>query len=289
MLQADCWSTNSFLGVKQVQDIMSRTRYLKINQYLHFNDSSKAKPRGHAEHDKLFHIRPLINKLTDTFASAYAPNRENAIDEAFIKFKGCLAFKPYMPLKPTKRGIKVWLRADSTTHYVSAFQVYTGWPNQGESELGLGARIVTDLSRDLVDCNYHLFFDNFFSSFALMKKLKQDGIYATATRKNRKEFLTEVKNAKLQNRRDSFSMQRDGITACTWKDKKIVYFLTSGCQPSGDGIVQRRKKNRTLETGVDYADQKRNDYCIPVKSHRWYRYLAFFLFETAVVNALILF
>lgn len=107
--ERDCWSTNSSLGVKQVQDIMSRTRYLKINQYLHFNDSSKAKPRGHAQHDKLFHIRPLINKPTDTFASAYAPNRENAIDEALIKFKGCLAFKQYMPVKPAKRGIKVWL------------------------------------------------------------------------------------------------------------------------------------------------------------------------------------
>lgn len=189
----------------------------------------------------------MIKKLTDTFAAAYAPNRENAIDEGLIKFKGRLAFKQYMPLKPAKRGIKVWLRADSTTHYVSAFEVYTGRPNEGEPELGLRARVVTDLSRDLVDCNYHLFFDNFFSSFALMKKLKQDGIYATATtRKNRKEFPNEVKNAKLQNRGDSFSMQRDGITACAWKDKKIVYFLTSGCQPSGDDMVQRRKKNGTL-------------------------------------------
>ena len=40
--------------------------------------------------------------------------------------------------------------------------------------------------------------------------------------------------------------------------------------------------------GVDYADQKRNEYRIPVKSRSWYRYLAFFLFETAIVNAYIL-
>ena len=42
-------------------------------------------------------------------------------------------------------------------------------------------------------------------------------------------------------------MQRDGITACAWKDKKMVYFLTSGCHSSGDDTVQRRKKNGTLE------------------------------------------
>ena len=40
--------------------------------------------------------------------------------------------------------------------------------------------------------------------------------------------------------------------------------------------------------GVDYADQKRGDYKIPVKSRRWYRYLAIFLIETAAVNAFIL-
>ena len=304
--ERDYWSTNLFLGVKQVQvqDITPRIRFLKINQYFHFNDSSKAKPRGHAKHDKLFHIRPLINKFTETFRAAYNPNRENAIDEGLVKFKGRLAFKQYMPLKPAKRGTKVWLRVDSTTHYVSAFQVYTGRPRQGEPECGFGARVVTELSRDLVGGFYHLFFDNFFSSFNLMKALKTDGIYATGTtRKNRKEFPTEVKNVKLQNRGAAFSMQRDDITATAWRDKKIVYFLTSGCQPAGDNVVQRRKKDGSIENisappcvesynkymgGVDYADQKRNDYRIPVKSRRWYRYLAFFLFETAAVNAFIL-
>ena len=40
--------------------------------------------------------------------------------------------------------------------------------------------------------------------------------------------------------------------------------------------------------GVDYADQKRNVYRIPIKSRRWYRYLAFFFIETVAVNAFIL-
>lgn len=107
----------------------------------------------------------------------------------------------------------------------------------------------------------------------------------------------------MQNFNNYFSMQHDGITACAWKDKNIVYFLTSGCQPSGNDTVQRRRNYGALENisappgvgeynkymgSVDYANQKRNDYGIPVKSRRWYSYLAFFLFETAVVNAFIL-
>ena len=51
-----------------------------------------------------------------------------------------------MPLKPAKRGIKVWLCADFTTHNVSAFQVYTERPRQGKPECGLGAPVVTELS-----------------------------------------------------------------------------------------------------------------------------------------------
>ena len=105
------------------------------------------------------------------------------------------------------------------------------------------------------------------------------------------------------NRGESISMQQNGVTACSWQDKKKVNFLTTNCQPTGDDTALRREKDGTQEVlnappcvvaynkfmgGIDYADQKRNEYRIPVKSRSWYRYLAFFLFETAIVNAYIL-
>ena len=155
------WSKNPILGNVKVQNVMSRNRYLKINTYLHFNDSSTALPREDVNHDKLHHIRPLIDRLAETFAAQYMPSRENAIDEGLVKFKGRLGFKQYMPMKPIKRGIKVWMRADSITHFVSRFQVYTGRPRGGQ-EHGLGERVVTELSSDLEDGYYHLYFDNFF-------------------------------------------------------------------------------------------------------------------------------
>ena len=155
------WSNNKYLKVKKVSDTMPRTRYMKMNEYLHFNDSVTAVPRGEDGHDKLHQIRPLITRLSETFSTGYKPNRENAIDEGLIKFKGRLGFKQYMPLKPAKRGIKVWIRADSVSHFVCQFQVYTGRPNQGQ-EHGLGERVVKELSRDLVNRNHHLYFDNIF-------------------------------------------------------------------------------------------------------------------------------
>ena len=48
------------------------------------------------------------------------------MDEAMIKFQGRSSFKQYMPAKPIKRGIKVWVLGDSSNGYFSKFDVYTG-------------------------------------------------------------------------------------------------------------------------------------------------------------------
>jgi len=49
-----------------------------------------------------------------------------SIDEAMVKFKGRVFFRQYMPKKPTKWGIKVWMLAESKTGYMSNLDVYLG-------------------------------------------------------------------------------------------------------------------------------------------------------------------
>ena len=74
-----------------------------------------------------------------------------------------------------------------------------------------------------------------------MKSLLNDGIYATATtRPNRKAFPRELKDAKLRHG-ECITMQRSGVTACSWQDKKKVNFLTTFCQPAGDDCHQKDK------------------------------------------------
>ena len=226
------WSKNPILGNVKVQNVMSRNRYLKINTYLHFNDSSTALPREDVNHDKLHHIRPLIDRLAETFAAQYMPSRENAIDEGLVKFKGRLGFKQYMPMKPIKRGIKVWMCADSITHFVSRFQVNTGQPRGGR-EHGLGEHVMTKLSSDLEHGYYNINFDNSFPSFGLMKTLLDKRINPTATTQpNQNRFPAPLKTWKLRHGK-RIAMQKSGITACNWQDKKILNFFTTNCQPSG--------------------------------------------------------
>lgn len=79
--------------------------------------------------------------------------------------------KQYMPLKPIKRGFKVWVMACAVSGYMYSFDIYTGKAVRGEVNFGLGEKVVLLLTRALEHLGYCIFFDNFFSSIPLMEKL----------------------------------------------------------------------------------------------------------------------
>ncbi len=54
------------------------------------------------------------------------PGKELAADEAMIKFQGRSSLKQYMPKKPIKRGMKVWVLGDSSNGYFCRLDIYTG-------------------------------------------------------------------------------------------------------------------------------------------------------------------
>ena len=62
---------------------------------------------------------PRCNKI-------YAPERDLAIDESVIKFKGRVSFRQYMPSKPTRWGIKQFALCESKTGYALKFLTYLG-------------------------------------------------------------------------------------------------------------------------------------------------------------------
>ena len=128
-------------------------------------------PRGDPAHDRLGKVRPLIDHLSEKFATLYEPSRDVAVDEAMIKFQGRLSLKQYMPAKPIKRGIKVWVLGDSSNGYFSNYDVYTG--RKEDRQVGLGAHVVQTLTEELKN-KHHL--DNFFTSYQLLEDLEKDGI-----------------------------------------------------------------------------------------------------------------
>ena len=102
-----------------------------------------AKKSGEEGYDRLYKIRPLLDYLVAVYPLYYQAAQHVSVDEMMIGTRCRVSFLQYMPKKPTKFGIKVWVLAEAKTGYVLSLQVYSG--AEKGSEKGLGKRVVMDL------------------------------------------------------------------------------------------------------------------------------------------------
>ena len=126
--------------------------------------------------------------------------------------------KQYLPLKPVKRGIKVWVVAESGSGYFLDLQVYVGKEGSG-SEHGLGERVVLELTEKYRGKAHRVFCDNFFSSPRLFLTLHEHSIYACGTvRQNHLDYPADLRGISLQVGEHQFR-QSNSLTAVVWRDK----------------------------------------------------------------------
>ena len=181
---------DNFVGVPTVQKVMPRNHFEKIRQYLCLN----MLPQDDPAYDKLFKMRPLLDRLANTFCKECQPSKFISIDEGMVKYKGRLGFQQHILMKPMKWGIKVWVRANATNGFVSAVQVYMGKKDAGEPEHSLGRHVVCNLLSDIKGKNYHIFCDNFFTSVQLAEDLLSNKLYICGTTcANRNDFHKDLK------------------------------------------------------------------------------------------------
>lgn len=120
------WSSDPVLRVEAISQIMTAKRFKKIIENIHCNNNLANLPRSNPQHDKLHKLRPIIDLLNSNIENCYSASSFLSVDESMIPFKGRSSMKQYMPMKPIKRGYKVWCLADSKTGYIIKFSVYTG-------------------------------------------------------------------------------------------------------------------------------------------------------------------
>jgi hypothetical protein len=299
------WTTNRLFRHQVFGDIMTRDRFERILKYFHVNDTTTNPPRGEAGHDRLALVRPTIDQVNRNCLENYLPSKEASIDEAMIAYRGRLSFKQYLPAKPTKFGVKVWVRADPNNGYVNQFDIYTGRDAKAVAhEDGLGARVVKHLCQPLHGKNHHVYMDNFFSSPKLFTDLQADGVYCCGTlRLNRKGVPAGMKAKRLVRKQGDFAIyQKGNLTATAWKDKKQVNFLATNSDPTEIDFVKRRQKDGTRVDivcpvvckmyslymfGVDRADQLRMQYSSCRKAVKWWKYIFWFLFDLSVCNGFV--
>ncbi|KAF0690078.1 piggyBac transposable element-derived protein 4-like [Aphis craccivora] len=294
----DYWSSSPDLGVKFVSDAMSRNTFQKILQNLHCNDNTSLPSNNK---DKLFKLRPIIDKLNTSFRNHYFGTRQLSVDESIVKFKGRSTLKQFNPMKPIKRGYKIWSMADQNGCML-AFKIYQGKDeiiNPEFSGLGLGERVVLELTKSVWNQYREIYFDNFFSSTKLVQQLKlQKTLACDTVRTNRKGLPKKMKRGMSDSK-----LLADRISFFKWMDNKPVH-LISNFHGSEITSVKRKSKDGSAVTipcptvvsdydkymgGVDHADRLRTLYNIDRKSPKWWHRLFFGLIDIMFVNSYVVY
>ena len=159
----DYWSTNQVLATPWFPSVMARERFFSILRYLHLVDSSLQKKRGEVGYDPLYKVRPILDHLTAIFPMYYQPKREISINEMMVGTRCRISFLQYLPKKPTKFGIKIFVNSESKTGYILALQVYIGACSTADltNKKGVGYRVVMDLMERYQGRGHCLYVDNF--------------------------------------------------------------------------------------------------------------------------------
>ena len=306
------WSTDLILSTPFFGATVSRTRFLQILRYLHFVDNSLA-PEPHSPNfNKLYKIQPLLDLIIPRFRAVYKPERQLAVDETLIKFKGKIHFRQFIPIKPGRFGIKAFTLAESTSGYVVGSKIYTG-KEANVVQKDLGKRAVMLLMEPFLDKGYYVFMDNYYTSVGLFEELEGRKTLACGTVRSNGLGLPKdicdlkAKDVKSLKRGESLYRQKDTLTCVTWRDRKPVSVLgTVPTSADDSGVVERSTKvnghwvkqnfarpglislYNTYMGGVDVSDQRVSSYGRLMRGSVWYYKIFFYLIEVCISNAHIL-
>ena len=232
-----------------------------------------------------------------TLADAFVPFENVTVDEQLLTYRGRCPFKQYIPSKPGKYGIKIWMMSDSKTSYVIRSQVYTGRRPQEARETNQGERVVLELCKGLKGSGRNVTCDNFFTSLNLIQKLKKDTITLLGTvRKNRVELPPELVNVKGRQALSSlFAFHKDAtiVSYCPKKGKVVTLMSSMHSQGEIDVTSPKKKPAMILEYnatkgGVDTSDQMLRLYSTKRMTRRWPVAIFNNMLDVSALNAYII-
>ena len=252
----------------------------------------------------------MVDHLSAVFSKYYQPSRQLSIDEMMIGTQCRISFLQYMPKKPTRFGIKVWVIAEAKTGYVLDFTIYTGATESTDGKkTNLGQKVVLKLMEQYRGKGHCLFVDNFYTSPSLLLELLDQGTFCTGTvRTNRKGFPKQLfpgKNYPSGTFRYAVCKQNDRLIGIWWRDRKDVFVLTTMHNKSASTVLKRPKGEREKKQipcptaiidynnymgGVDLADQMLSYYSMTSRRMlKWWKKVFWRMVDLCIVNSWIIF
>ena len=148
---------------------MSVNRFESILRYLRFDDTI-----NRDRQDKGAAIKEVFESFRRKLCSGIVPSENLTVDEQLVNFFGRCSFKTYIPSKPGKFGIKIWVLCDAKTGYCLNQSIYFGKIQKNSPpEKNLGKNVALNLINTcMVKLDgRNITTDNFFSSLSLSQEL----------------------------------------------------------------------------------------------------------------------
>lgn len=223
-----------------------QNRFEQILRYLHASDSTVQPRKGTPAYDPLYKARHIIDTCNSTWAQHYKPDAYVAVDEAMAAFMGRVGFKTRMP-KAHDVGVRAWLMAESRTGYALAADVkcdkYRHDEHAGRFE---GTAVTMGLLKTagLEHRGHVVVTDNYYTSAQLCAELKAVNTYAHGiirTSRVPRELqwsAAEARSAARGTMKHHYD-EESGILLTSWKDARVVYFLSTATGNPGGHSVKR--------------------------------------------------
>ncbi|XP_043493636.1 piggyBac transposable element-derived protein 1-like [Polistes fuscatus] len=180
------WSRNDVSYIPFYSNKFTRDRFNQIFWMLHLQTIQRqdAGPRT-----RLQLVSCFLDYINSKFVYYFTPGREICVDESTIKFQCRVSFITYNPKKPTKRGIRVYAMANSTTGYICGILPYYGSLTTDSlirRDLPVTTRIPLHLYSMLLEKlpgaqGHHMLTDRYYTSYILAEELFKLKCHLTGT------------------------------------------------------------------------------------------------------------
>ena len=290
--ERDYWSSQPDLNVPFISDSMTINKFLTLKSFIHLADNDHLQ-----QGNKMAKVQPMYDKLNVNLKKFGFFHQKLSIDESMLPYHGKHSCKMFIKMKPIRFGYKLWVLAGSDG-FPYSIEMYQGKCTDANAK-PLGFRVVEGLMETVPDSQSHcLYFDNFFTSYNLLRKLRLSGIKATGTiRSNRsggchKDLLSDKDLQKME--RGSYDFRCDGyVHVVKWYDSSIVS-VASNFQTHLPVDAARRRIGKNVEQvpqpmlisayntgmgGVDLFDKLLGSYRPIIRGKKWW-----WPFFTNVVN-----
>ncbi|KAI5697480.1 hypothetical protein M8J75_006165 [Diaphorina citri] len=265
--------------------------------------------------DKMWKLKPLLNRLNDNFMEHFIPMQHLNYDESMIAYFGRHGCKQFIRGKPIRFGFKAWC-LNTFNGYLINFDIYQGRKDSAvskyEKHFGKCAapmvKMLDKMPREK-KLQYCLYFDNLFTGMNLLHHLKEIGILGTGTiRENRLPKECKIISSKeIKKKPRGFidsSRSSDNIIVARWQDNACVTVASTAHAIQPLSVVKRyshvEKKSIQIKIpnmiheynkymgGTDLMDENINRHRIAIRSKKWWWAIFSWTVDASIQNAWIL-